>query len=396
MLSSLSPPGLTDPGRTFCMTIPKPKKGHQKRKDQATRVPETDLEVFDEFMASFADDQSVESLLTNEQLLDRTFGSLLQLSALECAETVETEYDPVIEALEQKFTSILDELVEGGLVDEEEYVDIMTGLEEEEEAEEAEDSDFEDEEEESENDVQKELRMLMEPVGDNSQDEDDDEYDEEDEDEENEDYHESGKRDIFAEDEETSTNQSTFEKAQKALRSQIEALEKENVDAERPWALRGEINARQRPSDSLLEEAVEFEHTARATPQITEERTEAIEDIIKRRILEAAWDDVERKDGRDLTLLNGMEKGAKAPRQLLEDVATAQPQRSLAQVYEDDLQTKLTGESSVDAETKAARAELTSLFAKICRHIDGLSGNRFAPKVYAHSEIQIKTLGGKK
>ena len=189
---------------------------------------------------------------------------------------------------------------------------------------------------------------------------------------------------------------SSFERSQASLKNQIAALESENIESGKPWSLRGEINARQRPSDSLLEEAVDFDNLSRPVPQITEERSEEIEDVIKRRILEAAWDDVERKDGRDLTLLNGMSKDKqKSARALLEDVATANPQRSLSQVYEDEANTKLSGSSAVDEETREKQVELTALFAKICRHVDGLSGNRFAPKVYAQSDFQIKTLGKK-
>ncbi len=373
--------------------------------------------VFDEIISSLnLAEQDASSFLTDSSLLEKTFKSLLQLASMD-DEDCGGEYEEMMEALELKFTEKLDELVVAGVVEEDDYVDILGEDDDSEESEFEEDSlDSESEEdEESEEEVhsskpiqskskklssKNELEMLMAPVGDGEDEEDDDE-DFEDEDQESfEPFDNSAdKMDMFNEndDEESgSGNFSSFERAQVALRDQIASLEDENVQSERPWALRGEITARQRPSDSLLEEVVEFEHTSRPVPQVTEERTEAIEDVIKRRITEAAWDDVERKDGRDLTLLNGMAAPVKGPRKLLEDVATAQPQRSLTQVYEDDLKTKLTGETAGDAESKEKRAELTSLFAKICRHIDGLSGNRFAPKVYAHSEIQIKTLGSKK
>ena len=252
----------------------------------------------------------------------------------------------------------------------------------------------------------KELEMLMEKVDDESDLDDDEEYESE---------YESGsdkdeisfaedegidKKDMFAEDKIEGARLSSFEKSQITLKSQIASLETENIETRKPWSLRGEINANQRPTDSLLEEAVEFENLSRPTPQITEERTEEIEEVIKRRIAEAAWDDVERKDGRDLTLLNGMSvANQKSARALLEDVANSGPKRSLTQVYEEEtannLKLSINSADSENEEIKLKRDELRGLFAKICRHIDGLSGNRFAPKVYVQSDFQIKTLGKK-
>lgn len=381
-----------------------------------------------EIIDTLETEEQVPELFENDELLSKSFKSLLSLiSTEESSDGFDggNGFEETAEKVEVNVMEIMTKFLDDGEIDEEEFEDFFT-----EELGEEEDSDLSEVDSEfSEASVEptskpaskeskkllkqkskhlKELEMLMEKVDDES-DLDGDEFESEDDEDGEEEaveddldddpvaaYKATKTMDILNDDgEEDSGRLSSFERSQAALKMQITALESENIESGKPWSLRGEINARQRPSDSLLEEAVDFDNLARPVPQITEERSEEIEDVIKRRIGEAAWDDVERKDGRDLTLLNGMAKDQqKSARALLEDVATASPQRSLTQVYEDQASTKLTGHSAHDDATKEKQDELTGLFAKICRHVDGLSGNRFAPKVYVQSDFQIKTLGG--
>lgn len=386
------------------------------------------------------EEEQMAELFDEEDLLEKSFQSLLSLMG---SVQVDANDDFDCQKVDENVMEIMSKFLDEGIIGEDEFEDFFTEElaeaeveDEDDESEDIEDSEIDmdkvvssyeqqssGDEEEAGRDVKpsslkskskktnvapgdsvkksknmRELEILMEKV-DNESDLDDDDYEtDDDEDEEEEagtDYEEENedKRDMFEEDKPDGSRLSSFEKSQVALKTEIAAIESEVIDSQKPWALRGEINARQRPSDSLLEEAVDFDSLARPTPQITEERTEEIEDIIKRRIGEGAWDDVERKDGRDLTLLNGMAaKTQKSARPLLEDVATAGPQRSLTKVYEDEATTQLTGHTALDEETREKQTELTALFAKICRHVDGLSGNRFAPKVYVQSDFQIKTL----
>jgi U3 small nucleolar RNA-associated protein MPP10 len=82
---------------------------------------------------------------------------------------------------------------------------------------------------------------------------------------------------------ESSVVLSAHEKQQAKLRQQIEQLEENNM-AKKQWQLSGEVTAAQRTENSLLEEDLAFDQTARPPPVFTEETTEALEDIIKRRI----------------------------------------------------------------------------------------------------------------
>lgn len=391
------------------MTVERKQRKKQNQTAFSSKKPSnfdfSSLDALIQTIDTLETEEQVPELIENEELLEKSFKSLMSL----IGSSGESEFDEsAAEKVDESVTEIMSKFLDDEIIDEEEFEDFFE--EDEDSVEDSEDDGSEESESETELKTSpkpekhkksknlRELEMLMEKVEDESDMDDDYETEESEEDEAeisgSEDDEKSGKMDMFNEDENSEQRMSSFERAQAALKDQIAALETENVESARPWSLRGEINARQRPSDSLLEEAVDFDNLSRPVPQITEERTEEIEDVIKRRIGEAAWDDVERKDGRDLTLLNGMTRGdqQKSARVLLEDVATAGPQRSLAQVYEDEAATKLTGQSAQSEEMKEKQGELTALFAKICRHVDGLSGNRFAPKVYVQSDFQIKTL----
>ena len=68
-----------------------------------------------------------------------------------------------------------------------------------------------------------------------------------------------------------------------------------NSITDKPWQLKGEVTAHTRPQDSLLEEYLQFDHTTRQAPVINVNTTEELEKMIKQRIKDKSFDDVERK-----------------------------------------------------------------------------------------------------
>ena len=92
-------------------------------------------------------------------------------------------------------------------------------------------------------------------------------------------------------------DQFSFDKIQEELQSKINDLEQSNL-SEKSWQVMGEVGGAKRPENSLLEETLEFDVATRPAPVITEETTMTpwtLEGMIKQRVLDKAWDEVQRK-----------------------------------------------------------------------------------------------------
>jgi len=262
--------------------------------------------------------------------------------------------------------------------DDEEDANEEEGEDEEEEKEGEEGEEEEDEEEEDEEEEDEE---------EDDEEEEDEEEGEEDEAEEADDDMEgdaaeatAGRvaQDLFAEEEqEAPSSMSRYEQHQAELAEEIARYEDENV-REKDWVLMGEASTRQRPVNSLLEEDLEFERTAKAAPVQTHEHGEGIEAMIKRRILDRHYDDVVRQ--RELEAL----PFAASSMLELSDTKSA---KSLAELYEEEYQAARGEEAGdgaprseadvkLDNDHAALAADMDTLFSKL----DALSNAHYTPK----------------
>lgn len=169
------------------------------------------------------------------------------------------------------------------------------------------------------------------------------------------------------------TDLTNHQKRMAALKEQITALEAENV-APKKWTLTGEVSARNRSQNSLLEEDLDFERVVKAVPVVTEEVVQELEEMIKSRIATDNYDDVIRR--------RALDEKPFLPSKLihLQDTKSAQ---SLAEIYEDEYSAARNGVAAGedrDGKLKKEHEEIERQWEKITAKLDALCNAHFTPK----------------
>ncbi|XP_008403363.1 U3 small nucleolar ribonucleoprotein MPP10 isoform X2 [Poecilia reticulata] len=167
---------------------------------------------------------------------------------------------------------------------------------------------------------------------------------------------------------EKSEVKSSYEKRQEKMSQKIQELENAAL-AEKAWQLSGEVTAQTRPENSMLEEDVEFEQASRLAPAITEETTLQLEDIIKQRIKDQAFDDVERKE-------KPKEEVFEYKKRLTLDHEKSK--QSLAQIYEQEYIKQI--QNKTEEKENPAHVEIQKLMDTLFLKLDALSNFHFTPK----------------
>lgn len=222
----------------------------------------------------------------------------------------------------------------------------------------------------------------------------DDEEDEEEEEEDAEWYDKeydaavgSAMLDLFDEEDEKpqkEENLSSYEKQQQQLQAEIAQLEAELV-ADKKWTMKGEILSKDRPEDLLLDDPelhnLDFDRTSKPVPVITDEVTETIEDLIKRRIRNDEFDDLPKRLITDVARFHQKQKF-----ELLETKSS----RSLAELYEDDYNNVDAQQEKVSEEIQKAHDEISELFASVTHKLDLFYLAHFIPAPHQAKTIEVK------
>merc|ERR1712127_649527 len=173
---------------------------------------------------------------------------------------------------------------------------------------------------------------------------------------------------------------STAEKRRFRQDKGVTDLEESNLAGHHVWQLGGETEAKDRPQNSLLAEALDFDTLAKTAPIITDEYTNDLEDVIKSRVRDLLFDDVERK-------VKPREDPYEYRKKLT--LNAEKSKMSLADIYENDYLKKLNPEDDGVAEADTEmhlkiKQKMSELFYKL----DHLSNHTFVPRP-AMPEVQI-------
>ncbi|ELP92091.1 U3 small nucleolar ribonucleoprotein mpp10, putative [Entamoeba invadens IP1] len=198
------------------------------------------------------------------------------------------------------------------------------------------------------NDDLDDLENVIEENEKNPQMEEDDEHEDEDDDEEdliNPSHLRDGKE------------KNDFEKQKELIKSKITKLEEENLK-KKHWSMLGEVAAYDRPADSLVELDIDFKNTNRPPPQMTQQQTESLEDMIRRRIKEQTWDDVIRK--------KLVEKNEKEEF----EVDQEKDQMGLGEYYDNKYRKEIFGDFEKDKELGKEKKEVMEEFNKVMKLLE--------------------------
>ncbi|CAI5730880.1 unnamed protein product [Peronospora destructor] len=170
---------------------------------------------------------------------------------------------------------------------------------------------------------------------------------------------------------------SLHQRRRQRLQKEIKELEREAI-SEKPWVLKGEVRSAARPENSLLEAVLDYDRPVKAASVITEEVSIALEEMVKKRILENDFDDVIRK-------FAGNEEDQKKK---LEEVSMEKSKESLGEIYEKEYMKTAMG-FEADDESKQDQVEIDVMFKSLCWKLDALSNYHYTPKP-AVQELQVK------
>ena len=178
------------------------------------------------------------------------------------------------------------------------------------------------------------------------------------------------------------SNKSNYTREKEKLQSRIEELEKDNM-AEKRWEMSGEVSSKFRPDNSLLEGYMKHQSNP-GVPRITEEATEELEDLIRRRARDELWDDPVRREKPQEKRYN-----YSIPKQ----VDTQKSQLGLAEVYEQEFLKQTAATSNIlRTEEQTMEDEIKVMMKEVFGKLDALSNFRYTPKPFKYEPIVIKNV----
>ena len=151
-------------------------------------------------------------------------------------------------------------------------------------------------------------------------------------------------------DEENSSENSDID--ENIIFSQIKEIEQKMISDKKEWSTRGEVLGRERPKDSLLTKAMDFEVGLKAPPIPDREYTDKLELMIKQRIQDDLFDDPIKKQ-----IINLNENKISGDNELNFDKS----KKGLGEIYEE----KYLGNEKTESKTDEIKKECDDLCSKL-------------------------------
>jgi len=151
------------------------------------------------------------------------------------------------------------------------------------------------------------------------------------------------------------------------MKKRTKELEEQNL-GQKDWQMSGEVLGVKRPENSLLEEHLQFDQTPKTGVVITQSFSEALENLIKQRIKDKVFDDVERK-------IKPVDDPYSYKKRLINE-DEQKSKKSLAEVYE----TEYLATQSKESKENPAHAEIQKKMDSLFLQLDALANFHFTPK----------------
>ena len=163
-------------------------------------------------------------------------------------------------------------------------------------------------------------------------------------------------------------NRSRFEKEAARHAREIANIEAEMIGPKK-WEMKGEVFAKDRPANSLLESDISAEKVMRAMPVINEDHTATIEEMILKRVEDGRFDDVIPPEANTSLM-------ASADAFIL---SQEKSRKGLGELYEED-EMKKNGIDADKVEEDDTIIEIKALFHKVTRQLDALAHFHYTPR----------------
>lgn len=192
------------------------------------------------------------------------------------------------------------------------------------------------------------------------------------------------KKDIFENGEDNDTKLlSNFEKQQQKIKREIELLEAESVEKKK-WFLTGEASVKNRPFDSIINDLephnLNFDYVAKQNVLESHESIDSIETIIKKRILNNNFDDLEKRLVLNLASENLKQKI---------EVSVEKSTKSLTELYENEYKNEKP-QDEFDKQLLIKHNEIKTMFDSLSYKLDFLSSPCFIYKPKEFKKIEVK------